>query len=312
MGTIAPILFQGAIPVFADLVPHTATLCPDAVAARITPCTRAVIAVHLAGNACNLAALTALCAEHDIPLIEDCAQAFGCTYQNRPIGTFGTVGCFSLNEFKHISCGDGGIVITDDPALAQRLRLATDKAYDRRPDVTVRNPAFLGANYRMTELQAAVAMAQLHKLDGIVERRQAWCTALTAALSSLPCLQLPVPTPDCSPSWWFYLLQVTDGVDVDALAAALRAEGLPVGAHYIGVPVYAFPLFANHSAFPRGSHAYQTQDYEPGLCPNAEHILARCLILSVNEAYTQRDLQETLHGFHRVCHWFARHSGKER
>jgi dTDP-4-amino-4,6-dideoxygalactose transaminase len=308
MGSVIPILFQGAVPVFADLDPRTATLSPDAVESVITPRTRAVLAVHLGGNACDLNALSALCERRGLMLIEDCAQAFGCAYEGRPIGTLGAVGCFSLNEYKHISCGDGGIVVTDDDALAVRLRLATDKAYDRRPGTAVRNPAFLAANYRMTELQGAVALAQLGKLDDIVARRRAWCAGLSERLRGLPGLLVPEPTPGCDPSWWFYLLQVAPeilGADADEVAAALRAEGMPVGAHYIGVCLYEYPVFADHSAFARGGHAYEGRDYRHGLCPNAERILDRCLILSVNEAYTPTDLDETARAFRRVHAYFC-------
>jgi perosamine synthetase len=313
MGSVVPILFQGAIPVFADLDPRTTTLSPAAVEAAVTPRTRAVLAVHLTGNACDLNALAALCERRGLMLIEDCAQAFGCLYGGRPIGTRGAMGCFSFNEFKHISCGDGGIVVTDDDALADRLRLATDKAYDRRPGATVRNPAFLAANYRMTELQGAVALAQLGKLDSIVTRRRTWCAALSERLRGLPGLLVPEPTPNCDPSWWFYMLQVDPeilGADADAVAAALRAEGMPVGAHYIGVCLYEYPVFTDHSAFARGGHAYEGRDYRHGLCPNAERILDRCLLLSINEAYTSTDLEETVRAFRRVHAYFcARHEG---
>src|SRR5439155_23388633 len=120
LGTLIPILFQGAIPVFADLEPTTYTLSPKSVEAAVTPQTKAVLAVHLGGNACDLDALGAICDRHGLALIEDCAQALGCEYGGRPIGAIGRVGCFSLNEYKHISCGDGGIVITDDEDLAVR------------------------------------------------------------------------------------------------------------------------------------------------------------------------------------------------
>jgi perosamine synthetase len=307
MGSAVPILYQGAVPVFADLDPRTYTLDPDAVAAAITPRTRAVLAVHLWGNACDLTALAALCEKHGIALIEDCAQALGCTYRGRPIGTWGAMGCFSLNEFKHISCGDGGIVLTNDPELAERLRLATDKAYNRRPDAVVKTPAFLAGNYRMTELQGAVAGAQLPKLDSIVARRRAWCTALSDRLQDLPGVSVPVPTAGCDPSWWFYLLQVDPavlGADADAFAEALRAEGLPAGAHYIGVCLYEYPVFTHHSAFARGEHAYSDRPYAHGLCPNAERILANGVMLAINEAYTTTDLEETARAFRRVACWF--------
>src|SRR5207248_7341331 len=143
------------------------------------------IAVHLAGNSCDLDMLNRQAAGRGIPLIEDCAQAHGCTYHGKPVGSFGTVGCFSLNEFKHISCGDGGVVVTNDDAFAIKLRLATDKAYDRTPGVATREPKFLANNYRTTELQAAVAIVQLEKRDSIVSRRRSWCDRLSAQLRDL-------------------------------------------------------------------------------------------------------------------------------
>jgi perosamine synthetase len=308
MGTAIPILYQGAVPIFADLNPHTMTMSPEAVAAAITPRTKAVLAVHLWGNTCDLDGLRTLCDQHGIVLIEDCAQAFGATYKGCPVGTRGAMGCFSLNEFKHISCGDGGLVITNDAELARRLRLATDKAYSREPGVTMRQPLFLAGNYRMTELQGAVALAQLRKLDSIVERRQRWCGALSQRLRDLPGLLLPTPGDGGEPSWWFYPMQVIPevlGADADAFADALRAEGLPVGAHYIGVCIYEYPIFTQHSAFLRGEHPYFRQSYQKGLCPEAERILRDVTILSVNEAYTEDDLDRTERAIRRVVRWFC-------
>ena len=302
MGSIAPILFQGAVPVFADLDPHSYVLDPRSVEACITPRTRAVLAVHLWGNACDLDALSALCMRHDLVLIEDCAQAFGATYKGKPVGTIGEFGCFSFNEFKHISCGDGGLVLTNDKTLAKRARLATDKCYNRDTSVAVRNPIFLANNYRMTELQAAVAVAQVAKLDDIVARRRAWCNGLTKGLADLPGLSLPQATPGCDPSWWFYMMRYDGGVD--AFADAVNAEGIGVGAHYIGKCIYEYPVFINHSAFMRGSHAYMERTYGPGLCPVAEEILRDCLILVVKEWFTEADLTETIAGIRKVVRRF--------
>jgi dTDP-4-amino-4,6-dideoxygalactose transaminase len=312
MGTLVPILYQGAVPVFADLLPHTYNLSPASVEARITSQTRAIVAVHLGGNACDLRTLIALAERHNLVLIEDCAQALGCRYGGRAIGTWGPIGCYSLNEFKHISCGDGGMVITDDDALAVMLRMATDKCYDRRPDVAVRLPKFLAPNSRMTELQGAVGVAQLGKLDSIVARRQQWCGALSERLRGVPGIHLPEVTADSESSWWFYMLRVepeTLGADADAFAKALSAEGLRASAHYIGKCVYEYPIFTQHSAFARGEHAYQRTTYEQGLCPEAEDILRTGIILSINEAYTETDLEETVHAIRRVAEWFGSQSG---
>jgi dTDP-4-amino-4,6-dideoxygalactose transaminase len=309
MGTLSPILYQNAVPVFADLTPRGYVLDTESVRAAITPRTKAIIAVQLWGNTCDMSALRALCDEHGIFLIEDCAQAFHATYDGKLIGTTGHVGCFSFNEFKHISCGDGGIVITNDAELATRLRLSTDKCYNRQPDALVRQPIFLANNYRMTELQGAVALAQLPKLESIVERRRRWCEALSADLSNVEGITLPTPTAGCNPSWWFYMMRVQPeilGADADGFCKALQAEGIRATAHYIGKPIYSYPIFTEHSAYSRGSHAFESIDYSGVHCPVAEAILETGVTLPVNQAYTDTDREEIVRGIRRVAAWFSR------
>jgi dTDP-4-amino-4,6-dideoxygalactose transaminase len=309
MGTVSPILFQGAVPIFADVDPHTYMITPKTVAERITPKTRAVVAVHLGGNMCDVRGLRELCDAHGIALVEDCAQTFGAEVAGQSVGTIGHIGCFSYNEFKHISCGDGGLVITRDSALAERARLATDKAYNRFPDALERRPTFLANNYRMTELQGAVALAQLRKLDRIVERRRAWCAGLNAGLQGIRGLHLPAVEPEVNPSWWFYFMRVNAEeleTDTDTFGKALQAEGLPIGIHYIGKCLYSYPLFANKTAFAHAPHVCDSYDYPDGLCPVAEAVLDTGIILFVNEAYTEKDLAETLEAFHKVVNWYAK------
>jgi dTDP-4-amino-4,6-dideoxygalactose transaminase len=310
MGSIVPILWQNAIPVFADLDPHTYNIAPDSVTRCITPRTRAILAVHLAGNSSDLKALKDIADARHITLIEDAAQSWGCTYDGKPLGTIGRVGCFSFNEFKHISTGDGGMVITDDDALAKRLRLATDKCFDRAPGLTSqqRHATFLANNYRMTELQGAVGLAQLAKLPSIVQRRRKWATRLHEALKDLPGIARPAITERCDPSWWFYMFRVIPeqlgGADADAFVKAMKAEGVPMGAHYIGAPIYEYPLFKNHSAFDHGTpHAFASRTYERGQCPVAEEILETCVIFQISEGYTDEDLEQTVHAFKRVTSW---------
>ncbi|MEZ4637827.1 MAG: DegT/DnrJ/EryC1/StrS family aminotransferase [Caldilineaceae bacterium] len=314
MGSIVPILYQGAVPVFADLDPHTYVLDLASVESLITEKTRAVLAVHLAGNPCPMDELMALGERHNFHVIEDCAQAFGATYKGRPIGAIGHIGCFSYNEFKHISCGDGGLAVTNDENLALRLRLATDKSYNRTAQGAERNPKFLANNYRMTELQGAVAVAQLHKLDDIVARRRTWCAELSRQLADLPGIHLPAITPGGDTSWWFYMLRVDPailGASTDEFASALQAEGLRASAHYIGHCIYEYPIFVEHSAFERGHHAYMDYTYGKGLCPNAEAILDTCVMLAINQAYTATDLAETILGVRRVVDWFTQKESEQ-
>lgn len=307
MGSVGPILWQGAIPVFADVHPTRHSVTVETVKAKISPKTKAVVLVHLWGNPADPKAIRELCDEHNIVLIEDCAQAYGCKFEGELVGRFGHYGCFSLNDFKHISCGDGGVVLTDDEAVARRLRLSVDKGYSREADATDRNPTFLCANYRMTELQGAVGLAQLRKLDSIIERRQKWINELRERIGHLKGIVLPEVTPGGEASYWFFMFRADAevlGATADELAAALNAENLGVGAHYIGKCIYEYPLFVNHSAYERGGHAYESVKYGKGLCPQAEDLLANCLILPVNEGYTQQDLDETVKAFEKVVAHF--------
>ena len=288
MGSILPILWQGGVPVFADLDPHTYNLSAESVQRCISERTRAVLAVHLAGNACDLDSIVKICNKRKLALIEDCAQAHGCTYRERSVGTFGHIGCYSFNEFKHISCGDGGICITNDQQLARQMRLASDKCYDRSPGTVDRSPTFLAGNYRMTELQAAVAIAQLGKLKSIVTRRRRWCGRLHNALERVAGIGRPEITPRCDPSWWFYMMRVDNA---DDFASHLKQRGVPCSAHYIGRPVQDYPLFQNHSAFARGEHPFSRRDYSKESTPVARQILDTCVIIQINEGYTERDLE---------------------
>src|SRR5215213_5947226 len=161
-GTVLGILFQNAIPVFADLDPETFCLDPASVEARLTDRTRAILAVNLFGGAADLGRLRAIADRRSIPLIEDCAQSQLTEYDGKLAGTIGDLGCFSLNATKHLNAGEGGVVVTNDDALAERARLFADKAWPR--DQEGRYSLFLGQNYRLGELQAAVALVGLRRL----------------------------------------------------------------------------------------------------------------------------------------------------
>lgn len=309
MGTILPVMWQGGVPVFCDLDPHTYNMTPAAIEEKVTDRTRAIIAVHLAGNPCDLAPIQQIADRRKICLIEDCAQAHGTKYDGKPVGSFGHIGCYSFNEYKHISTGDGGMVTTSDAELAAKLRLATDKAYDRSPGVAVRDPKFMANNYRMTELQGAVALAQLRKLDGITGRRNSWGTRLSDRLKQFggAGLHVPAVTPRGTHTYWFCMMRVDEeklGASTDDFTAAVKAEGVPVSAHYIARPIYKYPLFVNHSAFERGDHPYKRVNYRDVRCPTAEAILDTCVVMPVNEAYSDEDLDETVMAFEKVVAHF--------
>jgi perosamine synthetase len=311
-GTVVPILAQNAVPVFADVDPLTGMLDPASVEACISERTRAIIAVHLFGAPAPVDELAEVAERHGIVLIEDCAQAFLTELPDgRFAGTRGHIGCFSLQQYKHITCGDGGLTITDDLRLAQRMRLFADKGWPR--ETGERTHVSLGMNYRMTELQGAVARAQLGKLDAVVGRRRRAAARLVAALGGLRGLCLPAD-PERHAFWLFPIVLDPDraGGTHHEWAEALTAEGIPVTGGYISQPIYTYPVLAERrlyggSAFPLTSPpARRDWTFGRGLCPNAERLIdATQLIVHWNEGYTDADVDDIAAAFHKVHAAFA-------
>ncbi len=210
MGALTPILYQGAIPVFADVDPKTYNVTAETIAARINSRTRAIVVTHLFGNPCDMTAIMQLAKKHNLPVIEDTAQSFLATHKGQYAGTFGTVGAFSLQQGKHITTGEGGICVTNNPDIARRIFLFINKAWgygDPNPD-----HYFLALNYRMTELQGAVAVAQLPKLEGVASRRSEMANRLTELLADLRGIETPLVRPDNHCTWWKYCLRVDKSV----------------------------------------------------------------------------------------------------
>ena len=303
IGTCSAILLCGAIPVFADLDPRTYTLDPASVERLIDSKTTAIVAVHLTGAPCHMDALKALAGKHDLWLIEDCAQSYLTEYKRQLCGTIGDLGCFSLNDFKHISAGDAGMVLTQDAELAHRAELFADKCYDRAPGAD-RNPFFVAPNYRMCELHAAVALAQLEKLDSIVARRRRYGDRLHAGLAGLPGILPQGFVEGGRSSYWFYLLRVEERILPRArFVEALLAEGISAGAGYVDRATYLYDVFTKRQGFGGSEFPFSLApeiQYRPGLCPNAEAIVADCVKLGVSEFFTDQDLQETVAGIRKV------------
>lgn len=299
-GTIIPILLQNAVPVFADIEPETWCLDPADVARKITPRTRAIIAVHLFGQPADLDPLLALARERALVLIEDCSQAYGTRYKGRPTGIQGQIGCYSLQQSKHLSAGDGGLTVTDDDALARRLRLFSDKGWPRGPGEP-RTHLFLAPNYRMTELQGAVALAQLRKVDGVVAARREVAARLDACLSDLPGLRPPRARGGDRVTYWLYPVHYDAaalGIGVDEFCRALSAEGVPAAPGYVA-PMYQAPVLRElrtygASGFPFNS-PYTTRtgaEYREALCPVAEAMATRMFRINICETLTDADIRD--------------------
>ena len=210
MGGLTPIIYQGAVPVFCDVDPETYNVTARSIEKCISEKTKAIIVTHLFGNPCDMAPIMELAKKHGIPVIEDCAQAFLSTYQEQCVCTIGDIGCFSLQQGKHITTGEGGIVLTNNEAFARHMFLYINKAWgygDAKPE-----HYFAALNYRMSELQGAVALAQLDKLEDVVASRTRLADSLTTKLSGIAVISTPRATQGSSHTYWKYCLNVDASV----------------------------------------------------------------------------------------------------
>ncbi|MEV5436046.1 DegT/DnrJ/EryC1/StrS family aminotransferase [Streptomyces sp. NPDC052682] len=234
VATATSVCHVGATPVFADIDPRTFTLDPVSVAARITPATRAVMTVHYAGQPGDLDGLARVCDAAGVPLLEDAAQAAGAEYRGRPVGTFGRSAMFSFTPAKNITTGEGGIVLTSDPGVAERLKLLRNHG-----QTALYRHDSLGYNWRLTEMQAAIGRVQLRKLDGILRRKQLIAQALTQRLAGLPGLTTPHQVPDARGTWALYTC-LLPGIRDQVLAGLLK-RGIEARIYF--PPVHRQPLF---------------------------------------------------------------------
>lgn len=302
-GTILGILFQNAIPVFADLNPDTLCLDPKSVESRITDRTRAILAVHLFGGLADLDGLRAVAKRHGIPLIEDCAQAQLSEYHGQLAGTIGEIGCFSFNNTKHLNCGEGGMVITNNEAFGRRARLFADKAWPR--EKASRYSLFLGQNYRMHELEAAVALVGLRRLKENVAARRRAVDRVLERIAGVPGVRIPRELPDTRSSYWIMHLFAEDGLDVQVITRALQAEGVPFSAKYV-TPLYTWPVLRDRqtygdSGFPfNSSYSSRPFDYAPGLCSVYEAAREQLLLISLDEQWSDADVDDVATALEKV------------
>lgn len=274
------ILHWNAIPVFADIEPETFNLDPKSVEANITPYTKAIMAVDIFGHSANMDVLMAIAAKYGLKVISDTAQSPAAMYKGKYAGTLAHIGGYSLNYHKHIHTGEGGILVTDDDELAERMRLIRNHAEAVVEDKGVTDLTnMIGYNFRLGEIECAIGIEQLKKLQGLVASRQRLANRLSAGLRNLSGLRIPVIQPDCTHVYYVYPL-ILDvnllGVSRDKIWAALQAEGVPVGNHYQNLhllPMYQKKIAYGSKGFPWTSEiCHREVSYSRGICPIAEEL----------------------------------------
>lgn len=239
ISTVTSLLYVGARPVFADIDPNTFTIDPEDIENKITKRTKAVVAVHYAGQSADLAAILRITREHGLTLFEDAAEAHGAEYNSRKVGNFGKASMFSFTPTKVISTGEGGIITTNSRQIADRLRLLKNHGQTKQYVHTI-----LGYNYRMTEMQGALGIAQLAKLENFIATRRANAKYLSSHLGSFPGIVTPVEAQGRRHIYMMYTIKVDDKtspVNRDTLMKRLYERGVESKIYF--PPVHQQPLF---------------------------------------------------------------------
>lgn len=274
IATANAVLYQGAKPVFADIDPRTFNIDPSSVLEVITPRTRAVIAVHLYGQPADMKALREIAEDHKLALIEDAAQAHGAEFMGVKAGALGDTAIFSFYATKNMTTGEGGMVVTNDRGVAERVKLLRDHGQAEKY-----LHVELGYNLRMTSIQAAIGRVQLRKLDRFNEARRRNAKELSERLSKVPGVEVPYEDPRVKHVYHQYVIRVNDEYPLtrDELREYLRDKGIGTAVHY-PLPIFQQPL-------------YKRLGYPQDICPNAIEASRRVLSLPVHPALTPEDLR---------------------
>jgi dTDP-4-amino-4,6-dideoxygalactose transaminase len=301
-GTVAPILFQNCIPVFADVDYHTLNITAETIEKCISEKTRAIIVVHLAGQSADMEPILDLAKRHNLYVIEDCAQAHGAKYKGRYVGSMGHISAMSLMGGKHTtSGGQGGMVLTDDESLYWNAKRFADRGKPFNSTDTTN--LFLGNNYRMTELEAAIGRVQLGKLEELKQKRQ-WIVQELRKRLDTQAVRLWGINDEANP--WFCFLHYDKykmKVDKVTFAEALAKEGIPLGAHYIA-PMYKHTWIRERMAYGTSGYPWTDPrarkiDYS-GSCPVAEKAVSNYMTLYIHEGWGEEEVDDTVNAIKKV------------
>lgn len=283
------VVFEGGTPVFADVDPETLLLDAEAAERRISPRTRAIIAVDFAGQPCDYERLRRLAARNGLSLIADACHALGATYRGENVGTLARLSTFSFHPVKHITTGEGGMVTTDQPALAHNMRMFRNHGItsDFRNREASGSWSYemeeLGFNYRLSDLQCALGVSQLKKLPGWIRRRRQIAARYDEAFSSLPGVRPLATAPGVEHAYHLYILRFVDLAIArarDSIFKSLREAGIGVNVHYR--PVHLHPFYRRR---------FGTRE---GDCPAAENAIGRLLTLPLYPRMSDDDVERVI------------------
>lgn len=290
------ILYCGGTPIFADIDPKTYNVDPEDIKRKITSKTKAFIPVHYTGQPCNMDEIHKIAKEYNLLVIEDASHALGATYKGKMIGSISDMTTFSFHPVKHITTGEGGMITTDDEELYKKLILFRTHGITRNIDLLENKdegPWYyeqldLGYNYRITDIQCALGINQLNKIDDFVARRRKIVKRYNEAFKNLEEVVIPCQDKSVNSSWHLYVMKFNlEKVKVERreIFEALRKEGLGVNVHY--TPVYYFPY-------------YKKLGYKKGLCPNAEELYERIITLPLYPKMSDEDVEYVIQGVYKI------------
>lgn len=271
IATLNAILEAGATVRFGDIREEDFALDPASVREQLTERTRAIIPVHLYGQSADMAPLVEIAEERGLAIVEDGAQAHGATYRGQGVGTFG-IGCFSFYATKNLTTGEGGIITTNDDAIAETLRIMRNQGMRARYEYVM-----AGHNYRLTDLQAAVVLPQMDEYPALLSARRANAAGLSARLSDVDGLVLPRELEGREHVWHQYTVILPEGVDRQGFVDALAADGVGSGIYY-PKPVYDYETYADRP------------DVIKSDTPVSDSVAARCVSLPVHQYLSTEDL----------------------
>lgn len=279
------VLYCGGTPVFADVDERTYNIDPEDIRKKITDKTKAIIAVHLAGQPCEMDEIHKIAKEHGLIVIEDGAHALGSEYKGRKVGTLSDMTTFSFHPVKPITTGEGGMIVTDNEEFYRKMILFRSHGITRDESLMTRNegPWYyqqleLGYNYRITDIQCALGCSQMKKLDRFLARRRELAMRYDEAFADCPAIVTPYQLPDTNSGWHLYIIQVKNCGRREVFEC-LRKEGIGVNVHYI--PVYMHPYYQEHG-------------YSGVHCPRAEEIYTHMLSLPLFPGLTEAQQDEVV------------------
>lgn len=286
------VLYCGGTPVFADVDPKTYNIDPEDIRRKITDRTKAIIAVHLAGQPCDMDAIHSIAREHGLIVIEDGAHALGSVYKGKRVGSLSDMTTFSFHPVKPITTGEGGMIVTDNEDFYKKMILFRSHGITRDDSMMTRNdgPWFyqqfdLGYNYRITDIQCALGCSQMKKLDRFLARRKEIVARYNEAFAECDSIITPYQLSDTESGWHLYIVQVKN-CDRRQVFETMREKGIGVNVHYI--PVYMHPYYQEHG-------------YENVHCVNAEEIYSHIISLPLYPGLTSEQQNYVIDTLKSLC-----------